>query len=258
MGFLSVAIDSKVATVTINHPPVNVLSGEVLAELEKTMDELKANKDVKVVVLTGTGPVFIAGADIKAMAQIKSASDGKKAAGEGQRIFLKIERMDKPVIAAINGVCLGGGMELAMACHIRMCSDRAKLAQPEINLGIIPGFGGTQRMSRYVGRGKATEWILTGDNIAPQDAKAAGLVNHVIPEAELLRQAQGLAKKIAMKPAVAIAQALKAINNGLEQPSMDAAMGVELEAFGRICESPDMQEGIKAFVEKRQPQFTDK
>ena len=258
MSFLTVSIDSKVATVTINHPPVNVLSGEVLKELETTMDELKVNDAVKVIVLTGTGPVFIAGADIKAMAQIKSAGDGKKAAGEGQRIFLKIERMEKPVIAAINGVCLGGGMELAMACHIRMCSDRAKLAQPEINLGIIPGFGGTQRMSRYVGRGKATEWILTGDNIAPQDAKDAGLVNHVIPEAELLRQAQGLAKKIAMKPAIAVAQALKAINNGLEQPSLDAAMGVELEAFGRICESPDMQEGIKAFVEKRQPQFTDK
>ena len=258
MGFLSVAIDSKVATVTINHPPVNVLSGEVLKELEATMDELGGNKDVKVIILTGTGPVFIAGADIKAMAQIKNSADGKKAAGEGQRIFLKIERMEKPVIAAINGVCLGGGMELAMACHIRMCSDRAKLAQPEITLGIIPGFGGTQRMSRYVGRGKATEWILTGDNIAPQDAKAAGLVNHVIPEAELLRQAQGLAKKIAMKPAVAIAQALKAINNGLEQSSVDAAMAIELEAFGRICESPDMQEGIKAFVEKRQPQFTDK
>jgi enoyl-CoA hydratase/carnithine racemase len=247
-----------VATVTINHPPVNVLSGEVLMELEKTMDELGGNKDVKVIILTGTGPVFIAGADIKAMAQIKNSADGKKAAGEGQRIFLKIERMEKPVIAAINGVCLGGGMELAMACHIRMCSDRAKLAQPEITLGIIPGFGGTQRMSRYVGRGKATEWILTGDNIAPQDAKAAGLVNHVIPEAELLRQAQGLAKKIAMKPAVAIAQALKAINHGLEQSSVDASMAIELEAFGRICESPDMQEGIKAFVEKRQPQFTDK
>lgn len=254
---MNVAVDSKVATVTINNPPVNVLSGEVLKELEATLDQLKGDKGVKVIILTGTGPVFIAGADIKAMAQIKSAADGKKAAGEGQRIFLKIERMEKPVIAAINGVCLGGGMELAMACHIRMCSDRAKLAQPEINLGIIPGFGGTQRMSRYAGRGKATEWILTGDNIAPQDAKAAGLVNHVIPEAELLRQAQGLAKKIAMKPAVAIAQALKAINNGLEQPSMEAAMGVELEAFGRICESPDMQEGIKAFVEKRQPQFTD-
>src|ERR1039457_1710697 len=255
--FLNVAVESKVAAVTINNPPVNVLSGDVLKDLEATMDSLAGNKDVKVIVLTGTGPVFIAGADIKQMAMIQTPADGKKAAGEGQRVFLKIERMSKPVIAAINGVCLGGGMELAMACHIRMCSDRAKLGQPEINLGIIPGFGGTQRMSRLVGRGKAAEWILTGDNIAPQDAKDAGLVNHVIPEGELLRQAQGLAKKIAMKPATAIAQILKAINSGLEQSSMDAAMAVELEGFGKICESPDMKEGIKAFVEKRQPQFTD-
>lgn len=255
--YLNVAIDGKVATVTINNPPVNALGPDVLRDLEATMDELAKNKDVKVIVLTGNGPVFIAGADIKAMAQIQSVADGKKAAGEGQRIFLKIARMEKPVIAAINGVCLGGGMELAMACHIRMCSDRARLGQPEINLGIIPGFGGTQRMSRLVGRGKATELILTGDNIAPADAKAAGLVNHVVPESEVLRQAQGMAKKIAMKPAVAIAQALKAINNGLEQPTMDGAMAAELEGFGKCCESPDMREGIKAFVEKRQPQFTD-
>ncbi len=255
--YLNVAVDAKVATVTIHNPPVNALGPDVLKDLEATMDELAGRKDVKVIVLTGAGPVFVAGADIKAMAQIQSVADGKKAAGEGQRIFLKIARMEKPVIAAINGVCLGGGMELAMACHIRMCSDRARLGQPEISLGIIPGFGGTQRMSRLVGRGKATEWILTGDNIAPQDAKAAGLVNHVVPESEVLRQAQGMAKKIAMKPAVAIAQILKAINNGLEQPSMDAAMAVELDGFGRCCESPDMREGIKAFVEKRQPQFTD-
>lgn len=255
--YLNVAVDSKVATVTINNPPVNALGPDVLKDLEATMDELAGKKDVKVIILTGTGPVFIAGADIKAMAQIQSVADGKKAASEGQRIFLKIARMEKPVIAAINGVCLGGGMELAMACHIRMCSDRARLGQPEINLGIIPGFGGTQRMSRLVGRGKATELILTGDNIAPQDAKAVGLVNHVVPESEVLRQAQGMAKKIAMKPAVAIAQALKAINNGLEQPAMDAAMAAELEGFGKCCESPDMREGIKAFVEKRQPQFTD-
>jgi enoyl-CoA hydratase len=255
--FINVSVEGKVATVTINHPPVNVLSPDVLKELEAAFDDLKGNKDAKVVVLTGTGSHFIAGADIKQMSQIQSVADGKKAAGEGQRIFLKIERFEKPVIAAINGTCLGGGMELAMACHIRMCSDRARLGQPEINLGIIPGFGGTQRMTRLVGRGKATEWILTGDNIPPQDAKALGLVNHVLPEAEVLRQAQGLAKKIAMKPAAAIAQALRAINNGLEQPTMDAAMAAELEGFGKCCESPDMKEGIKAFVEKRQPQFTD-
>jgi enoyl-CoA hydratase/carnithine racemase len=255
--FVKVAVENKVATVVLDHPPVNVLSPEVLKELESAFDALEGNRDAKVVVLTGTGPVFVAGADIKQMALIQSAADGKKAAGEGQRIFLKIERFPKPVIAAINGVCLGGGMELAMACHIRMCSDRARLGQPEINLGIIPGFGGTQRMSRLVGRGKAAEWILTGDNIAPQDARDAGLVNHVLPEAELLRQTQGLARKIAMKPAVALSQALKAIGEGLEQPGMDGAMAAELEGFGRCCGSPDMKEGIQSFLEKRQPKFTD-
>jgi enoyl-CoA hydratase len=257
MGVLSVVVENKVATVTLNNPPVNALSQAVLKELETVMDDLNGRKDVKAIVLTGTGPVFVAGADIKEMVQIGSADSGKKAAAEGQRVFLKIERMDKPVIAAINGVCLGGGMELVMACHIRMCSDRARLGQPEINLGMIPGFGGTQRLSRLAGKGKAIEWILTGDNIAPMDAKTLGLVNHVLPEAEVLRQAQGLAKKIAMKPAGAIREALKAVRDGLYAPSVDAAMAIELEGFGKCCASPDMKEGITAFVEKRQPQFTD-
>lgn len=257
MGVLSVAVDGKVATVTINNPPVNALSQEVLKELEAVMADLDGRKDVKAVVLTGTGPVFVAGADIKEMVKIGNPEDGKKAAGEGQRVFLRIEAMTKPVIAAINGVCLGGGMELVMACHIRMCSDRARLGQPEINLGMIPGFGGTQRLSRLAGKGKAIEWILTGDNIAPMDAKALGLVNHVLPESEVLRQAQGLAKKIAMKPAGAIREALKAVRDGLYAPSVDAAMAIELEGFGKCCASPDMKEGITAFVEKRQPQFTD-
>jgi enoyl-CoA hydratase len=255
--FINTLLDGKVATVTINNPPVNALAAAVLKELESVLDELAENQAVKAVVLTGMGPVFVAGADIKQIAQIQNAADGKKAAGEGQRIFRKIERMEKPVIAAINGVCLGGGMELAMACHIRLCSDRARLGQPEISLGFIPGFGGTQRMPKLAGKGMAMEWILTGDMIAPPDAQAAGLVNHVIPESELLRQAQGLAKKIAMKPATAIAEAMRAVTAGLESPSTDAGMTLELDGFGRCCDSPDMKEGVKAFLEKRQPQFTD-
>jgi enoyl-CoA hydratase/carnithine racemase len=254
--FLKVEIESKVATVTINNPPVNALSQDVLKELEATVDELQGNKDVKVIIFTGVGPVFIAGADIKQFSQIQGEEDGKKAAGFGQRIFSKIEALNKPVIAAINGVCLGGGMELALACHIRIASDRARLGQPEINLGIIPGFGGTQRLARLVGTGKAVEWILTGDNIPPVDAKALGLVNHVVPEAEVLRQAQGLAKKIAMKPAVGIAQSLKAIYQGIDKP-IEEGLKLELDGFGACCKSPDMKEGVKAFVEKRQPQFTD-
>ena len=255
--FIQVAIDSKVATLTISNPPVNALSNALMQELSATLDELKANKEVKVLIITGSGPVFVAGADIKEFTQLTTPEAGKKATAAGQAVFMKIERLEKPVIAAINGVCLGGGMELAMACHIRMCSDRAKLGQPEINLGIIPGYGGTQRMSRLAGRGKAAEWILTGDNIAPQDAKAAGLVNHVIPEGELLRQAQGLAKKIAMKPAVALTQALKALTLGKEAESMDAGMKLESEMFARCAESPDLKEGVMAFIEKRQPKFTD-
>jgi enoyl-CoA hydratase/carnithine racemase len=255
--FLNVAIDSKVATVTINNPPVNALSNALLQELSVTLDELKANKDVKVLIITGAGPVFVAGADIKEFTQLTTPEAGRKATAAGQAVFMKIERLEKPVIAAINGVCLGGGMEMAMACHIRICSDRARLGQPEINLGIIPGFGGTQRMPRLVGQGKAMEWILTGDNIPPQDAKALGLVNHVVPEAEVLRVAQGLAKKIAMKPAVALAQALKAMTLGPEQSRLDEGMKLESEMFARCAESPDLKEGVMAFIEKRQPKFTD-
>ncbi len=256
--YLNVVIESKVATVTINRPPVNALSADVLTELESTLGELAKNPEAKVIIITGTGPVFVAGADIKEFTQLTTAADGKKATTRGQAVLMKIERLEKPVIAAINGVCLGGGMELAMACHIRICSDHARLGQPEINLGIIPGFGGTQRMALLAGKAKAIEWILTGDNIAPQDAKAAGLVNHVVPEAEVLRQAQGMAKKIAMKPAVAIAQALKAMTLGPELSHLDEGMKLESDMFAVCCESPDMKEGVSAFIEKRQPKFTDK
>ena len=255
--FINVVVEAKVATVTINNPPVNALSFALMKELGETLDALKGDPAVRVVILTGAGPVFVAGADIKEFSQLTNAEAGKKATANGQAVFMKIERLEKPVIAAINGVCLGGGMEMAMACHIRICSDRAKLGQPEINLGIIPGFGGTQRMSRLAGKAKAIEWILTGDNIAPLDAKAAGLVNHVVPEAELLRTCQGMARKIAMKPAVAVAQALKALTLGPEQSRLDEGMKLESEMFAHCCESPDLKEGVSAFLEKRQPKFTD-
>ncbi len=175
----------------------------------------------------------------------------------GQGVFDKIEQMRKPVIAAITGFCLGGGMELAMACHMRVAGDRARMGQPEINLGIIPGFGGTQRLTRLVGKAKAMEMILTGDMINAQEAKALGLVNKVVPEGEVLKQAVGLAKKIAAKGGKAISAAMQAIQEGTVQP-LSQGLALEASLFGQICQTGDMKEGISAFLEKRQPKFQDK
>ncbi|HLG21420.1 MAG TPA: enoyl-CoA hydratase-related protein, partial [Candidatus Manganitrophaceae bacterium] len=197
--FVNYTLDERVATVTISNPPANVLTTPLVSELEKVFDELSSADGVKAVVLTGSGTLFVAGADIKEIASISSSKQGEELAKRGQAVFDKIEQMKKPVIAAITGFCLGGGMELAMACHIRIAGDRARLGQPEINLGIIPGFGGTQRLPRLVGKAKAMELILTGDMINAQEAKALGLINKVVPEGEVLKQAQGLAKKIASK-----------------------------------------------------------
>jgi enoyl-CoA hydratase/carnithine racemase len=164
--------------------------------------------------------------------------------------------MDIPVIAAINGMCLGGGTELAMACHIRIASDRAKIGQPEINLGIIPGFGGTQRLPRLVGTGKAYEIILSGEPITAAEAKAIGLVNRVVPEAEVMKQAKGLAQRIAAKSKQALARAMKAIRDGYGM-ALDDGLALENRLFGELCETKDMREGVAAFLGKRQPKFTD-
>jgi enoyl-CoA hydratase/carnithine racemase len=255
--FLKVEMDGKVAVVTLNNPPVNILTSALMKELEQEIVRLGVDPAVRAVVITGSGPIFVAGADIKEIAAIQDAGTGTRMASEGQRIFGKVAALGKPVIAAINGVCLGGGMELALACHLRVASDRAKMAQPEINLGIIPGFGGTQRLARLAGRAKAAEWILTGDNLTPQDAKAAGVVNLVVPESEVLRQAVGLAKKIAAKPAVAVRRALLALSEGLDAPTLEAGLAVEAKHFGECCTSADKAEGVKAFLEKRQPKFTE-
>ena len=175
----------------------------------------------------------------------------------GQAIFNKIELFEKPVIAAINGPCLGGGLELAMCCHIRLAAEGARLGQPEINLGIIPGFGGTQRLSRLVGRSRALELILTGDLISASEAKAIGLVSQVLPPEELLRRAQGLARKIASKGHLAARAALRAIREGAEL-KLEEGLLQEAQLFGDLCDSEDKREGVSAFLEKRQPQFKDR
>ncbi|MBI2174911.1 MAG: enoyl-CoA hydratase/isomerase family protein, partial [Candidatus Omnitrophica bacterium] len=197
------------------------------------------------------------GADIKEVAQITSVEAAKEMAALGQAVFLKIQRMQKPVIAAINGVCLGGGLELAMSCHLRISGDRVRFGQPEVNLGIIPGWGGTQRLPRLIGKAKAMEWILTGDMIMAQEAARLGLVNQVVPQDQVLKAAKDLARKIASKSAVAVSAAVSAMEQGIDV-SIEEGLAKEAEAFSKVAASEDSKEGIKAFLEKRQPQFKDR
>ena len=247
--------EEGVTTLAFDNPPVNALSQKVLKELDQLFDELKADPETKVIIFTSLKPqVFIAGADLKEFPQITSGAKAEEKSREGQAIFNKIEKMPKPVIAAIQGVCLGGGNELAMACHIRIASDRARFGQPEINLGLIPGYGGTQRLPRIVGLSKATELILTGDMITAQEALRIGLVNAVVSGHALLKHAKGLAKKIASKGIPAVSQALFLLDRS-RRTSLEEGLKEEAAVFGKICETEDMKEGIAAFLEKRQPQF---
>ena len=247
-------IENGVATVTLNNPPANLLTLQLMAELEKTIDDLAENKVVRAIVITGGGALFAAGADVKVIASIGSSSEGEALALRGQALFHKIEQMKKPVIAAITGMCLGGGMELAMACHIRIAGDRTRMGQPEILLGILPGFGGTQRLPRLVGRAKATELILTGDKITAQEAKTIGLLNKVVAESDVLKEAQGMAKKIAGFGRSAVQASLEAIHKASAHHLSDGCL-FEAKQFGQICETTDMKEGVSAFIQKRQPKF---
>jgi enoyl-CoA hydratase len=254
--YITEQIDGHVATITINNPPRNIITLPLMDELEGVIDALSENPAAKALVLTGNGSVFIAGADIHEILAIPNAIEGEKLSKRGHLLFNKIEWMRKPVIAAINGFCLGGGMELALACHIRIAGDRSRLGLPEIGLGIMPGFGGTQRLPRCVGTAKAMELILTGDMISAEEAKMIGLVNRVVPEADVLKEALGIAKKISAKGGMAISSAMKAIS---EESIMRISVGLSLEAeiFGTLCETADMKEGLSAFIEKRQPKFLD-
>ena len=256
--YVKVAVEDRVAIVTIDHPPVNALNRQTLQELDRLLDGLSAETSVKVVVLTGGGSfAFIAGADIKEVSQLTSVQAAQELAQLGQRVFLKLQRLGKPVIAAINGVCLGGGLELAMVCHLRVSGDRARFGQPEVTLGIMPGWGGTQRLPRCIGKTKATEWILTGEIYAAQEAFRLGLVNQLVAQDQVLKVAKDLARKIASKGGIAITQSLRAIEEGLEG-SLEAGLSKEAAAFSLVASSEDSREGVKAFLEKRQPQFKDR
>jgi enoyl-CoA hydratase/carnithine racemase len=259
--FVRYTIEDKVAVLVIDHPPVNALNPQTLKELGEALDELNATTAVKAIVITGGGQLaFVAGADLGVIGGIvksRNLAEGTAMIELGQNVFNKIENSNKPVIAAINGVCLGGGLELAMACHMRVCGDRARLGQPEINLGIIPGWGGTQRLPRIVGAAKATELILTGDQITAQQAMQLRLVNMVVPGGEVMRQAKGLAAKIANKSAVSVSAALSAIRAGLDADLVDG-LAAERKQFDIVTASDDALEGVSAFLEKREAKFTDK
>ena len=252
--WLTEQVADHVATVTINHPPANVLTPRGLGELESTLDDLANNDRIKVIIITGTGRFFIAGADIRMLAEIESKPKGKKLAVTGQKIFNKIADSPKPIIAAINGICLGGGLELALSCHIRLAAEGIQLGLPEVNLGLIPGFGGTQRLLRLIGQSKATEMILTGDPLSAVDGKTCGLISEVFSDKDLMSQAIGLAGRIASKSQRAVRAALQAIQSGSD---LNLREGLLLEAtlFGKLCESEDKQEGLAAFLEKRTPHF---
>lgn len=251
---LVVEIKDKIAVVTLNRPDkLNALNNKTIEELDAVFDELKSDK-IFVIILTGSGEkAFVAGADIAELNKLDSVS-AKEFAEKGQEVFSKIQNFEKPVIAAVNGFALGGGCELALACHIRIASDNAKFGQPEVNLGIIPGYGGTQRLARVINTGRAAEYILTGDMIDAKEAFRIGLVSHVYPQSELLSVATDIAKKIAGKGQQAVRLALKAIN-AVNEISLKDGLKLEASLFALCCGTEDFQEGTSAFLEKRKPDF---
>jgi enoyl-CoA hydratase len=252
---LRVERDGPLAVVTIHRPPVNALNRQALVDLHAAATALGADAAVRAVVLTGAGDkAFVAGADIKELAQLTAVA-AKAHAELGQAAFDAIERMGKPVVAAVNGVALGGGCELAMACTLRVAADTARLGQPEINLGLIPGFAGTQRLTRLVGRGPALEMLLTGDPVTAQRAYELGLVSRVVPAAEVLAAATALAASLAAKAPLALRYVMEAVHQGADL-AFAQAQAYEATLFGVSAGTADAKEGTRAFLEKRAAEWT--
>lgn len=253
-----ISIEEKIATVTINRPEkLNALNKATITDLSEAIKLLNKNEDVRVIILTGSGEkAFVAGADISEFANY-TVVEGAQLAAEGQEsLFDYIENLKKPVIAAVNGFALGGGLELAMACHIRVASVNAKMGLPEVSLGLIPGYGGTQRLPQLMGKGRAMEMIMTAAMISAEEAKQYGLVNHVVPQTELLTFTSVIAHKIMKNAPFAIGKAIKAINANFEDGKN--GFDTEIKSFGECFGTQDFKEGTTAFLEKRKAEFTGK
>lgn len=255
---ININTDNSIRTITINRPDkLNALNRATIDELHRAIKVAEADSDVKVIIITGTGQkAFVAGADISEFAHF-TIEQGRNLSADGhKKLFDLIETLSTPVIAAVNGFALGGGLELAMACHIRVASENAKLGLPEVSLGVIPGYGGTQRLAQLVGKGKAFEMIMTADMITAADALAWGLVNHVVPQENLISKCEEIAGKIITRSSVAISAAIRAVNANYK----DGVNGFEVEIteFGNCFGSEDYKEGTSAFLEKRKPVFPGK
>lgn len=250
--------EAPLGWIIINRPNrLNALNAETIKELYSSFLSLREDADIRAVILTGSGEkAFVAGADINELAGLDQAN-GRDYALEGQELTKLIENYRKPVIAAINGFALGGGTEIALACHVRIAAENAKMGQPEVKLGLIPGFGGTQRLARLVGKGKAMELILSGRMIDAQEALSMGLVNRVVPSADLMPACEELAREMMDNAPLALEFSIRAINEGLDKPLPEGLLH-EAELFGSACSTEDSKEGTKAFLEKRKPNFQGK
>jgi enoyl-CoA hydratase/carnithine racemase len=252
--YIKLTIEDKVALLTIDHPPVNALSSTVFAELDDALNEITGNPDVRALVITGTGAAFVAGADIREFTQLQSGADAAARIQENMKVINRVDELPIPVIAAVNGYCLGGGEELALACDLRIASANARFGQPEVDLGIMPGWGGTQRLLRLIGPARTLEICLTGAQIPAQEALRMGLVNKVVPEGMVVREARNMARLLTTKSRTAVAAILTAVREGEGQALADG-LAVETAQFAGLVETPDAREGISAFLEKRKPNF---
>jgi enoyl-CoA hydratase len=252
---LTFAVADRIATVTVNRPDkLNALSDATIAELGRAIDEARDRDDVAGILLTGAGRAFVAGADIAELSS-QSSAEAKRRSRRGQQVFRRCETSPKPTVAAVNGFALGGGCELAMACHVRVASEAAKFGQPETKLGIVPGYGGTQRLPRLVGQGRALQLLLTGEMIDAAEAFRIGLVNRVVPGGELLEVVRAMLGQILANGPLAVALCIEVVDRGLGM-ALDDALGLEATQFGLCAATTDMAEGMQAFLEKRPARFS--